>query len=113
MLLAGAVSSEVLTVAQSVIDFIYYAQFRQHTTTSLNALTFHRHKDVFIELGVREHFNIPKLHSMAHYLESITQKGALDGYNTELSEWLHIDFAKDTYGSGNRRDYIAHMTTWL
>ncbi|KIP01994.1 hypothetical protein PHLGIDRAFT_79771 [Phlebiopsis gigantea 11061_1 CR5-6] len=117
-LLAGAVSAEVLTVAQAVVDFIYYAQFQLHTTSSLRALksaysTFHQHKHIFQTLGVREHFNIPKLHSMQHYIEAIEQKGCLDGYNTELSERLHIDFAKKAYRSGNRRDYIANMTTWL
>ncbi len=117
-LLSGAVSAEVLKVVQAVIDFIYIAQFQQQTTETLNALrtayqTFHRHKDVFITLGVREHFNIPKVHAMFHYLEAIEQKGALDGYNTELAERLHIDFAKKGYRAGNHRDYIANMTKWL
>ncbi|KIP01148.1 hypothetical protein PHLGIDRAFT_44175, partial [Phlebiopsis gigantea 11061_1 CR5-6] len=117
-LLSGAVDSKVLAVAQSVVDFIYYAQFHQHTTTSLRALrtaleTFHRHKEIFVDLGVREHFNIPKLHAMTHYLDAIQQKGALDGFNTELFERLHVDFAKVAYRAGNCRDYIAHMTTWL
>lgn len=117
-LLAGAVDTEVLEVAQAVVDFIYFAQFRHHTTSSLDALeralrTFHEHKGVFIRLGVREHFNIPKIHSMFHYVESIRRKGAADGFNTELSERLHIDFAKHGYRAGNHRDYIAGMTTWL
>lgn len=73
-LLAGTVSAEVLTVAKAVVDFIYYAQFQIHTTETLAGLhdalkTFHAHKSIFIELGVCEHFNIPKLHSMIHYLE--------------------------------------------
>ncbi|THG92766.1 hypothetical protein EW026_g8251 [Hermanssonia centrifuga] len=117
-LLVGAVSAEVLAVVQATIDFIYIAQYQQQTTETLKALRtaydmFHRHKDVFVDLGVREHFNIPKVHAMFHYFEAIEQKGALDGYNTELAERLHIDFAKEGYRAGNHRDYIAHMTTWL
>ena len=117
-LVSGAVDDKVLTVVQALIDFIYYAQFQTHTTASLHALetalaTFHRHKDVFVKLGVRKHFNIPKLHSLVHYVENIRQKGTADGFNTELSERLHIDFAKHAYRAGNHRDYIAHMTTWL
>ncbi len=117
-LLAGAVSAEVLAVVQATIDFIYIAQYQQQTTETLKALrtaydTFHHCKGVFIDLGVREHFNIPKVHAMFHYFEAIEQKGALDGYNTELAERLHIDFAKEGYRAGNHRDYIAHMTTWL
>ncbi|KAJ3552770.1 hypothetical protein NM688_g3979 [Phlebia brevispora] len=117
-LLARAVELKVLEVAKAVVDFIYYAQFQCHTTHTLDALkhalkTFHDNKQIFIDLGIREHFNIPKIHSMIHYYEAILQKGALDGYNTELPECLHIEYAKDAYRAGNRRDYIAHMMTWL
>ncbi|KAI0342014.1 hypothetical protein BDW22DRAFT_1331469 [Trametopsis cervina] len=117
-LVAGAVNSEVLTVVQTLIDFIYYAQLHQHTSRTLEAMrdslaVFHRHKAVFEDLNIRKHFNIAKIHAMVHYTEAIEEKGSLDGYNTELSERLHIDFAKAGYRAGNHRDYIAHMTTWL
>jgi hypothetical protein len=39
--------------------------------------------------------------------------GAADGYNTEASERLHIDYAKDAYQATNRKDYVKQMTTWL
>ena len=70
-------------------------------------------KDVFINLGCREHFNIPKLHSLVHYVESIRLFGSLDGFNTENSEQLHIDYAKKAYATTNRRDYMIQMTKWL
>jgi hypothetical protein len=119
-LIAGAagINRTVLIVVKAVIDFIYYAQLHLHSSATLLALksalaTFHQYKDVLIELGVRQHFNIPKIHSMIHYVEAIQDKGSADGFNTELSERLHIDFAKMGYRAGNHRDYIAQMTTWL
>lgn len=117
-LMAGAVDSKVLVVVQALVDFIYYAQFQLHTTQTLSALrtsleTFHKHKAVFERLGIRSHFNIPKIHSMIHYIDAIKQKGTTDGFNTELAERLHIDFAKEAYRAGNHRDYIAQMTVWL
>jgi len=33
--------------------------------------TFHRHKEVFVELGIHKDFNIPKLHTMQHYIDAI------------------------------------------
>ncbi|KAJ6562801.1 hypothetical protein DFH09DRAFT_920645 [Mycena vulgaris] len=116
--LAGAVSARVLTVVKSLIDFIYYAQFQSHTSRTLDALqssldTFHANKDILIELGIREHFNIPKLHSLQHYVDAIRSLGSADGYNTEAPERLHIDFAKKAYRSSNKRDYTAQMTVWL
>lgn len=118
VLVAGAVNSEVLAVVQALIDFIYYAQLHLHSNETMDALrtslkVFHEHKAVFEDLGIRKHFNIAKIHAMVHYVGAILEKGALDGYNTELSERLHIDFAKAGYRAGNRRDYIAHMAKWL
>lgn len=119
-LLAGApnVSDDILTVARALIDFIYYAQFQLHTSKSLDSLqecldTFHRHKDVFIELGVRQDFNIPKFHSLLHYISAIRSLGSADGYNTESPERLHIDYAKEGYRASNKRDYTEQMTLWL
>jgi hypothetical protein len=116
--LAGAVQPKVAQAARAVLDFIYYAQFHSHTSQSLDALQlaldeFHQHKQIFIDLGTREHFNIPKLHSMEHYVESIKSRGSADGFNTEFPERLHIDFAKDAYRATNRKDYVAQMTRWL
>ncbi|KAJ7155306.1 hypothetical protein C8R46DRAFT_1296802, partial [Mycena filopes] len=116
--LAGAVKAEVLTVVKALIDFIYYAQLQSHTSRTLASLqhaldTFHDHKQVFINLGIRQHFNIPKFHAIQHYVDSIRALGSADGYNTESPERLHIDFAKKAYRASNRRDYVEQMALWL
>ncbi|KAG1773538.1 hypothetical protein EDD22DRAFT_976124 [Suillus occidentalis] len=108
----------VVIVAWALLDFCHYAQFHTHTSDSLaaleNALTiFHAHKDVLQELTVREHFNIPKLHQLSHYVLSIKLFRAADGFNTELPERLHIDFAKEAYHASNKRDYKEQMALWL
>ncbi|KAF8954047.1 hypothetical protein BDZ97DRAFT_1742679 [Flammula alnicola] len=116
--MAGAVSDKVLTVVRALVDFIYYAQLQSHTTKTLQALqksleTFHANKQILIDLEVRDHFNIPKLHNIQHYLDSIMALGSPDGYNTEFPERLHIDFAKNAYRASNKRDYTEQMTLWL
>ena len=119
-LIAGApnVDDKVLTVVRALTDFIYYAQFQLHTSETLNAMqscldTFHVHQDIFIELGLREDFNIPKFHAMQHYIDAIRALGSADGYNTEFSERLHIDYAKEGYRASNKRDYTEQMALWL
>ena len=117
-LLAGAVPTDVMLVVRALVDFIYYAQLQSHTDTTLAHLqpsldAFHKHKDVFVRLGIREHFNIPKLHFMLHYVEAIRSRGSCDGFNTELPERLHIDYAKQAYRASNRRNYLEQMVTWL
>jgi hypothetical protein len=73
----------------------------------------HENKNVFVELGVRKRFNIPKFHSIIHYISAIRSHGTLDGYNSESPERLHIDFAKAPFRAGNKRDYTAQMATWM
>ena len=116
--MAGAVNDEVLTVVRAAIYFIYFSQLHSHTTKSLSSLqqcleTFHIHKNVFIELGICEHFNIPKLHNIQHYIDAIHFLGSADGYNTKLPERLHIDFAKNAYQVSNKRDFLEQMAIWL
>jgi hypothetical protein len=117
-IIAGTVDVKVHKVARALVDFIYYAQFQTHTTRTLAAMEeclniFHRHKDVFVELEIWEHFNIPKLHSLQHYVASIRSRGTCDGYNSEASERLHIDYAKEAYRASNKRDYSEQMALWL
>jgi hypothetical protein len=116
--IAGAVDKKVLTAVCGILDFIYYAQYRTHTDETLAhmhaALTsFHASKRIFIDLRVHEHFNIPKIHSMIHYIDAIRFLGTADGFNTELPERLHINLAKRAYHASNCCDYVMQMTTWL
>ncbi|KAG8794412.1 hypothetical protein FRC12_024650 [Ceratobasidium sp. 428] len=118
VVVAGLVPEPVLPVVLAAIDFIHFARFPSHTPETLalldNALNhFHQHKHIFIDYGVRDHFNINKLHAMCHYVEAIQELGALDAYNTETPEQLHIEFAKCAYKATNRRDFFNQMTTYL
>ena len=116
--LVGRIPNDVMLTFRALLDFIYLAQYPTHDDTTLKYMTdalelFHKHKDVLVELGIREHMNIPKLHSLLHYVEAIRRLGCLDGLNTETSERLHIDYAKKAYNASNNRDYLPQMTTWL
>ncbi|CDO77502.1 hypothetical protein BN946_scf184912.g1 [Trametes cinnabarina] len=117
-LLVRRVSPRVLKAIRALLDFVYFAQYEVHSDTTLSQMrqalnTFHRNKNALIELGVREHFNIPKLHSLIHYVDAIIQLGCLNDVNTENSERLHIDYAKKAYRASSRREYLSQMTTWL
>jgi hypothetical protein len=43
----------------------------------------------------------------------IMMLGTTDNYNTEYTERLHIDYAKDAYRATNHKDEFAQMTRWL
>ncbi|KAH9913802.1 uncharacterized protein BXZ73DRAFT_55309 [Epithele typhae] len=116
--LTGAAAPDVVRAARAVLDFIYYSHFEAHTSRSLALLesswrAFHEHKGVFVSLGIRKHFNIPKFHAALHYPLSIRRLGPADGFNTEASERLHIDCTKRGYNASNKRAYIKQMAVWL
>ncbi|KAG9073697.1 hypothetical protein FRC06_011198, partial [Ceratobasidium sp. 370] len=116
--MAGLVPENVLPAIGAVIDFIHFAQLPVHTPETLALLEdaldrFHRHKHVFIDYGIRSHFNINKVHTMCHYAEAIWELGTADAYNTETPERLHIEFAKRAYKVTNPINFFGQMTVYL
>ncbi|EPQ52542.1 hypothetical protein GLOTRDRAFT_79649 [Gloeophyllum trabeum ATCC 11539] len=111
-------SIRLVRATRALLDFCYLAQYPVHTDESLRILEgalqrFHENKVVFVDLGIRNDFNIPKLHALLHYLASIKIFGTTDNYNTEYTERLHIDYAKDAYRATNHKDEYPQMTRWL
>jgi hypothetical protein len=49
----------------------------------------------------QDDLNIPKFHSLDHYIQSIKLLGTTDNYNMEAFEHLHIDFAKEGWWASN------------
>ncbi|KAI0038880.1 hypothetical protein FA95DRAFT_1504949 [Auriscalpium vulgare] len=108
----------IIRAVRALLDFVYIAQYPTHSTTTLGYLNdalarFHADKDEFYLAGAVHSFELPKLHSMLHYVEAIKLFGTTDNYNTEYSERLHIDLAKDAYRASNHKDEYPQMTTWL
>ncbi|KAF9528325.1 hypothetical protein CPB83DRAFT_735438, partial [Crepidotus variabilis] len=117
--LPGGISNgRLVRSVRALLDFLYLAQLPVHTDDTLellqDALTrFHDNKDIFVDLGIREGFNLPKLHFALHYVDMIKLYGTTDNFNTEYTERLHIDLAKDAYAATNHKDEFIQMTTWL
>jgi len=108
----------MVKAACALLDFLFLAQFQCHTSDTLSWLegylaAFHNNKAVFLDLGIRCNFHIPKLHSLLHYASSIRLFGTTDNYNTEQSERLHIDLTKNAFCATNQKDEYAQMTIWL
>ncbi|PPR06007.1 hypothetical protein CVT24_004719 [Panaeolus cyanescens] len=111
-------STRLVKCVRALLDFMELARYPIHTEDTLAELAdaledFHKFKIIFSDLGVREDFNIPKIHFMSHYIELIRRFGAPDNFNTEYTERLHIDLAKDAYAATNKKDEYPQMTRWL
>ncbi|KAI0043845.1 hypothetical protein FA95DRAFT_1497959 [Auriscalpium vulgare] len=114
----GIPAAHVVRAVRALLDFVYLAQYPSHSDATLKYLekalkAFHMNKFIFEELGIREGFNIPKLHALRHYVASIRAFGTTDNYSTEATERLHIDYAKDAYRATNHKDVYPQMTRWL
>ncbi|KAG1898415.1 uncharacterized protein F5891DRAFT_955444 [Suillus fuscotomentosus] len=97
---------QVILCYRALLDFIYMAQYPTHDDSTLQYLTnaldeFHANKDILVDLEIRNHFNIPKFHSMLHYDECIHNFGTTYNYNTEMFEQFHIDYAKEAWRASN------------
>ena len=117
--LPGGLSNvRLIRAVRAVLDFLYLAQYPVHTDETLETLEdslahFHQSKDIFVDLGIRDSFNIPKLHFVQHYVMFIQLYGTTDNFDTAYTERLHIDFAKDAYGATNHKDEFSQMAKWL
>lgn len=116
--LVGILPRKGMLACRALLDFIYLAQYSTHDSLTLGYMeeslrTFQQNKAYFVQVDAHPDLNIPKFHSLLHYVSSIRSLGTTDNYNTEMFERLHIDFAKEGWRASNHRDPFPQMITWL
>ncbi|KAM6499250.1 hypothetical protein JOM56_004758 [Amanita muscaria] len=114
----GFNAARLIRAVRSLLDFIFIAQLPIVSISELEFMTraleaFHDNKAILVDLGIRDNFNIPKLHALIHYVTSVQLFGSTDNYNTQHTERLHIDYTKDAYRATNTREEFPQMTKWL
>jgi hypothetical protein len=73
-IVAGAMDAQAVQTACALMDFTMYVQYPIHTSKTLAATTqaletFHKLQSSF--LTICNHFNIPRLHAISHYVDVI------------------------------------------
>ncbi|THU96451.1 hypothetical protein K435DRAFT_664516 [Dendrothele bispora CBS 962.96] len=109
---------DAVKACKALLDFIYLALYGSHDEETLTYMEealndWFKSRNYFLEAGIRDDLNIPKFHSLLHYVDSIRKFGTVDNYNTELFERLHIDFAKQGWRASNKRNHFPQMIQWL
>ncbi|THU92858.1 hypothetical protein K435DRAFT_820394 [Dendrothele bispora CBS 962.96] len=92
-----------VAACKALLDFIYLALYGSHDEETLTYMEealndWHKSRSYFLEAGIRDDLNIPKFHSLLHYIDSIRKFGTIDNYNTEAS---------------NKRNHFPQMIQWL
>ncbi|KAG8728703.1 hypothetical protein FRC10_004637 [Ceratobasidium sp. 414] len=95
----------VVRAARALLDFVYLAH-----SSSLTDRIFRLEGAVTTQ---RAFHGIPKIHMISHYVHLIRELGTPDGYNTETSERLHINFTKMGYQVSNKVNAVKQMALYI
>lgn len=112
--MVGHLPDEVVKAFRAFLDFCYLVRRSAFTDDTLieieNALgKFYDARQIFQELGVRESFSVPRLHSMLHYKKLIRSFGAPNGLCSSITESKHIDAVKKPWRRSNRYNALGQM----
>jgi hypothetical protein len=111
----GHVPDEMVQAICAFLEFCYIAQRDAHDTNSLAALQdalerFHHHREIFRTSGVRaDGFNLPRQHSLNHYVKLIRAYGAPNGLCSSITESKHIKAVKEPWRRSSRFEALSQM----
>ena len=102
-------------VLHALIDFCYIAHCNVYNTSSLKALQdtldcFHHHRTVFQTCRVHpDGFNLPRQHSLIHYIKQICAFGAPNGVCSSIMESKHIKAVKEPWWRSSHFEALEQM----
>ena len=110
----GLVPVEMVRCVATFFDFCYLVRCDFHDTASLSATQealdrFHRYRDVFKDVGLREDFNLPRQHSLRHYVHLIREYGSPNGICSSITENKHIKAVKEPWRRSNKWEAMRQM----
>jgi hypothetical protein len=110
----GHVLPNIVRALRAFLEFCYIARRNSLTERDLDQLKdavsrYHQHREIFIDSGIREHFLMPRQHSITHYHSLIRLFGAPNGLCSSITESKHIRAIKDTYRRSNHNEPLGQM----
>jgi hypothetical protein len=100
---------------RAFLEFCYIARRDVHDIHSLAALDdalerFHHHREIFRTCGIRpDGFNLPRQHSLIHYVKLIRAFGAPNGLCSSITESKHIKAVKEPWRRSSRFEALSQM----
>lgn len=104
----------MVQATRAFLEFCYIARRDIHDTNTLAALDdslrrFHHHREIFRTSGVRDGFNLPRQHSLLHYVKLIRAFGAPNGLCSSITESKHIKAVKEPWRRSNRFEALPQI----
>jgi hypothetical protein len=100
---------------RAFLEICYIARRDIHNTHSIEALgdalqRFHRCREIFRTTDVRaDGFNVPRQHSLNHYVTLIRAFGAPNGICSSITESKHIKAVKEPWRRSSRFEALSQM----
>jgi len=111
----GHVPAEMIQAIRAFLEFCYIVRCNILDTKSLDELEdalnhYHTYRMIFQECGVcPDGFNLPRQHSLLHYLQLIREFGAPNGLCSSITESKHIKAVKEPWRCSNRFNALGQM----
>lgn len=110
----GLVPDGMVRAIAAFLEFCYIVRRSQLDTKSLDQLDdalarFHAEREIFLELGIRDNFNLPRQHSLNHYRLLVQMFGAPNGICSSITESKHISAVKDAWRRSSRNEPLGEM----
>lgn len=112
--LKGYVPDDMIRALRAFLDFCYLARRDVLDTKSLAAMQdaldrFHKYREIFRTCGIRSSFNLPRQHSLMHFIQMIRAFGAPNGLCSSITESKHIKAVKRPYRRSNCYQALGQM----
>ncbi|KAI9459974.1 hypothetical protein HD554DRAFT_2323915 [Boletus coccyginus] len=112
--ITGLVPDAMVRAITAFLDFCYIARKSVINERDLDTIDdavrrFHLEQQIFKEVGVRQHFSLPRQHSMVHYRTLIEMFGVPNGLCSSITESWHIKAVKEPWHRSNRYEALGQM----
>jgi hypothetical protein len=96
------------------MDFCYLVRRNIFDESTLDAIDvavtqFHAYRIVFQDVGIRNHFSLPRQHSVKHFRLLIQMFGAPNGLCSSITESKHIKAVKEPYRRSSHFEALGQM----
>ena len=104
----------MIRALRAFLDFCYLARCDILNTQSLIAMQdaldrFHQYREIFLSSGVCPSFNLPRQHSLKHFIQMIWAFGAPNRLCSSITESKHIKAVKKPYRRSSHYEALGQM----
>lgn len=112
--IAGHVPAPMVRAISAFLEFSYLVRRSHIDSKTLQqidaAITqYLQERQVFLDVGVRTTFKLPRHHSIVHYKTLIQQFGAPNGLCLSITENRHITTVKEPWHRSNRNEALGQI----